>query len=389
MISSEVHRTLVKSPPELWTELSDQATLAGHLGELGEIRITRVEPERAVEWEAENISGTVRLKPSGWGTRVTLTVTREIPDPTIGASPDSLVDAEPTAQGESAVQDESAAQGESAVDEASARIDFESTMQAAFEPAADVETERDRETERKPPRDVQAESVQDAEPEPPMDVRAEAVPEAEAEPSTHVEVEHEPQVGSEAAFVLEIEHYDAIVEEPVEFFDPEPAPTTRRSFFSRLFRRRPRAEAVEPGPSEPTAVGEEPWLSEWPEPLAAVEPPFGSAEDVEEPYAAIEPTGETLGQGEPFAIEEHVAVEVGESIATEKPLAAEAPEPVETEESVGAETEEPVSSAAGEPPTLSAELEAAEQVAAEQVTMVLTAVLDRLGAAHHRPFSRA
>jgi hypothetical protein len=38
---------------------------------------------------------------------------------------------------------------------------------------------------------------------------------------------------------------------------------------------------------------------------------------------------------------------------------------------------------------ISAELKAAEEVAAEEVAAVLTAVLDRLGAAHHRPFSRA
>ena len=39
---------------------------------------------------------------------------------------------------------------------------------------------------------------------------------------------------------------------------------------------------------------------------------------------------------------------------------------------------------------IAAELKAAEEeVAAEEVTAVLTAVLDRLGAAHHRPFSRA
>jgi hypothetical protein len=31
----------------------------------------------------------------------------------------------------------------------------------------------------------------------------------------------------------------------------------------------------------------------------------------------------------------------------------------------------------------------AEELAAEEVTAVLTGVLDRLGAAHHRPFSRA
>ena len=50
--STEVQRTLVKSPPELWAELSDPAALARHLSELGDVRITRTEPERAVDWEA-------------------------------------------------------------------------------------------------------------------------------------------------------------------------------------------------------------------------------------------------------------------------------------------------------------------------------------------------
>jgi len=81
MISSEVQRTLVKSPPELWAELSDPAALARHLGELGEIRITRVEPEKTVEWEAADTTGKVLLKPSGWGTKVTLTVAREVAAP--------------------------------------------------------------------------------------------------------------------------------------------------------------------------------------------------------------------------------------------------------------------------------------------------------------------
>ena len=80
-VSSEVQRTLVKSPPELWAELSDPVALARHLGELGEVRITRVEPEKTVEWEAADATGAVRLKPSGWGTKVTLTVTREVPEP--------------------------------------------------------------------------------------------------------------------------------------------------------------------------------------------------------------------------------------------------------------------------------------------------------------------
>lgn len=66
-------RTLVKSPPELWAECSDAASLARHLGQFGEIRITRLEPETAVAWEGERASGTVRLEPAGWGTRVVLT----------------------------------------------------------------------------------------------------------------------------------------------------------------------------------------------------------------------------------------------------------------------------------------------------------------------------
>jgi hypothetical protein len=79
MSSLQASRTLVKSPPELWAELSDLSSLARHLGEFGEIRITKVDPESRVEWEADRASGTVRLEPSGWGTRVVLTV--DTPEP--------------------------------------------------------------------------------------------------------------------------------------------------------------------------------------------------------------------------------------------------------------------------------------------------------------------
>jgi hypothetical protein len=70
---TEAARTLVKSPPELWAEVSDAASLARHLGEFGEIRITRLEPESTVAWEGETARGTVGLEPSGWGTKVCLT----------------------------------------------------------------------------------------------------------------------------------------------------------------------------------------------------------------------------------------------------------------------------------------------------------------------------
>lgn len=72
-MSVEAHRTLVKSPPELWAELSDAEGLARRLEPFGEIRITRLEPESTVTWEGERARGTVRIEPSGWGTRVTLT----------------------------------------------------------------------------------------------------------------------------------------------------------------------------------------------------------------------------------------------------------------------------------------------------------------------------
>jgi hypothetical protein len=78
---AEVQRTLVKSPPELWAELSDPASLARHLSSFGEVRTTRIEPETTVEWEAQDVRGTVQLDASGWGTKVTLSVVRETPDP--------------------------------------------------------------------------------------------------------------------------------------------------------------------------------------------------------------------------------------------------------------------------------------------------------------------
>jgi hypothetical protein len=73
MHEPSAQRTLVKSPPELWAELSSIESLARHLGEFGEIRITRLDPETTVAWEGDRARGTVALEPSGWGTKVTIT----------------------------------------------------------------------------------------------------------------------------------------------------------------------------------------------------------------------------------------------------------------------------------------------------------------------------
>jgi hypothetical protein len=92
-------RTLVKSPPELWSEVSDAAALARHLGEFGEIRITRTEPESVVEWEGDTASGSVRLEPAGWGTKVTLTAAAAEPEvvvePEVVAEPEAEPEPEP------------------------------------------------------------------------------------------------------------------------------------------------------------------------------------------------------------------------------------------------------------------------------------------------------
>jgi hypothetical protein len=75
MAQHEVTRTLVKSQPEIWTQCSDADSLGRHLSSsFGEIRITRLEPEHSVAWEGEEVSGTVKIEPSAWGTRVTMAV---------------------------------------------------------------------------------------------------------------------------------------------------------------------------------------------------------------------------------------------------------------------------------------------------------------------------
>ncbi|HSC03327.1 MAG TPA: hypothetical protein VLC49_08410 [Solirubrobacteraceae bacterium] len=88
MTELQASRTLVKSPPELWAECSDAASLARHLDGFGEIRITRLEPETAVAWEGERARGTVRIEPAGWGTKVILTAVQEGEEAVADAPPE-------------------------------------------------------------------------------------------------------------------------------------------------------------------------------------------------------------------------------------------------------------------------------------------------------------
>ena len=82
----------MKSPPEIWAEVSDVSILARHLGEFGEIRITRLEAETTVVWEGDRARGTVELESSGWGTKVTITAEALATD---DAEEAEIVEAEP------------------------------------------------------------------------------------------------------------------------------------------------------------------------------------------------------------------------------------------------------------------------------------------------------
>jgi hypothetical protein len=256
-------RTLVKSPPELWAECSDATSLARHLDGFGEIRITRLEPETAVAWEGERARGTVRIEPSGWGTKVILTAVAE------------------------------------------GNVSEEPVVEVMEEPVVEVAEE------------------------PVLEVAEEPVLEVAEEPV--LEVAEEPVVGV-------AEEPMAEVPEPVETTQPldaaEPPPVRRRRF-ARFFGR---FRAPEPAPAS-----DEPAEAEPPDPERAL-------------VAFVDPI--SVAEPEP------------EELATEPE-----PEP-------GSEPEPATAAAAASPASEApAELPATEAA--------LTAALDSLGQAHHRPYSRA
>jgi len=136
MSEPRAQRTLVKSPPELWAEISDVSTLARHLGEFGEIRITRLEAETTVVWEGDRARGTVNLEPSGWGTKVTLTA--EAIAPEAAAEPGPAADREAVEEPVAAVEEPVAEVEEpavEAVEEPVAEAAVEEPEPADFTPA--------------------------------------------------------------------------------------------------------------------------------------------------------------------------------------------------------------------------------------------------------------
>jgi hypothetical protein len=106
MAELTAQRTLVKSPPELWEELSEVERLAKHLDAFGDIKITKLDPEHTVAWEGEHASGTVSIEPSGWGTKVLLTAALpgEPPEEAASESPTDSGDIDPPPDGSRPVE---------------------------------------------------------------------------------------------------------------------------------------------------------------------------------------------------------------------------------------------------------------------------------------------
>ncbi|MFI4991771.1 MAG: hypothetical protein ACHQHO_12775 [Solirubrobacterales bacterium] len=342
MISSEVQRTLVKSPPELWAEISDPEALARHLGEFGEIRIKRVQPEQKVEWEAAEASGSIVIKPSGWGTKVKLTVTRELSEADAGDG------AEQTPQaGELRAPDD----GPTA-DEAQA-TDEEAPGAEAHEPQGT------------------ADGVRAAEPgatEQPIPTLA-----------TENEVD-EDELGDAGDGLPD--QLESSLGKPAEEGGSEPEPERRRGFFARLFGRRRVAHAADADGVDTQAVTIAP--------LDGLEQARDSElrhDDCDKPDVGGSEIADEGTSSAALAPERGVAIEAElDAEPATMPAASGASHSMDSSQADGAsEHPSPAETAA----SLAAELEQAEEAAAEQVTAVLTGVLDRLGAAHHRPFSRA
>jgi hypothetical protein len=368
MISSEVQRTLVKSPPELWAELSDPESLAQHLGDLGEIRITRVEPEQLVEWEAENRTGKVQIKASGWGTRVTLSVASEIPQatppdaPALAAEPENPADliSADASHGEAELANDS--HGPTGLGEPA----DSSAGTPGHQPAAASWQEEPEQAGEIPSDDP----AWPADSDPAFAPAAAASTEPEDQPIC--EFDAEP---AETEMQLDTADADTVSDEPYPWpADEELQP--RRGFFARLFGRRPRGSADELKPAEAidpicsseqrTQIASGDSVPEAVEAVAELQRSEAPEAEPEAPEAAVEAAQDTPDT--PAAAREQAATTQTDEQADEARLQTEA-----TEQAEG----------------ISAELRAAEESTDDQVTAVLTSVLDRLGAAHHRPFSRS
>ena len=210
-------------------------------------------------------------------------------------------------------------------------------------------------------------------------------PPVEAEPTLEAGEDRLPEAPPEDRHEPAGELVDAAQDEPAETplesetvseYQPEPEdePEPRRGFLARLFRRGRRerttelqtplsaADAERPDEEQYEAIEDRDSLLEAPG-AHVVEPATAAAIEL----ARERPEHVSFADGPP-------ELDAGEARERDGVQAAEDPQP---------------SDEALDRPDISADLKAAEEMATEEVTAVLTSMLDRLGTAHHRPFSRA
>jgi hypothetical protein len=405
MITTEVQRTLVKSPPELWTELSDPASLARHLEGLGEIEITAVQPETRIEWRTPRASGVVDLKACGWGTKVTLTVTQEIegaaePAPVPAEPARAAAEQEPTTAGPEADPPDAPGVG---VPEPPTPFAEEApppplTAAARFAPHHPPPLLRDATADADHGEEIEPSD----EPEPVRDRGAallgdRAWPEAPAPNGFAQTVRRDAGAGSDAG----------------EESEPDLRTEPRRGFFARLFgrRRRPAAEYVRTDRYAPAAPVEEIETLAYETPKQVAEPHYESELALDElPQQADLDAGEApalapapapppapapaASEPQPSVVDAPALVDapapvLAPAASDPQPSDVDAPAPESALQAAASAIAEafPVQEIARD--DLAAELRAAEEDGRAEVEAVLTSMLDRLGAAHHRPFSRA
>ncbi len=358
MPESRASRRLVKSPPELWAEISDERALARRLEALGEIRITRLEPETAVAWEGDSVRGTVALEPSGWGTKVTLTAQAD-------TQPCAEVPTEPEPEPQSAPDPRPHA--------------------PAAEPAPDPRPHTTAPQSAPHPRAhaTAAESAPDPRPH-----------------TTAAEPDADPQTLTDPEAPLELPVRPAPAAPEPDEPDPLP-PAARRSrfaFLRRLLGRRrqtsasatvdsladdvPAPKEVAPPAASQVARAEPPEIE--PTVTAAKKQAAGPSGDDEAPTPAA---GEDTTHADE-ATEAPPTPAAGEAEAS-APAAGEHAAPADETAATPADEAAEASAPAVPDPAVPNDGALDLRVLDERhVAQILTGVLDDLGAAHHRPFSR-
>jgi hypothetical protein len=211
MPEPRAQRTLVKSPPELWAEVSDVSTLARHLGEFGDIRITRLEAETTVVWEGDRARGTVSLEPSGWGTKVTITAEAIAAEAEVEVEEAVVAEPEPEAV---APEPEPEPEAEAVVEPEPVAATTEPEPEAAQPPHRRGIWARlfGRRAQPEPEPVVEPDATPVAEPVAEAEIEPEAVPTVAAPEPPEVEAIEEPAIEGEiAAAALDAERLEAVL----------------------------------------------------------------------------------------------------------------------------------------------------------------------------------